>query len=63
MPIPSKLFTIKSSHLPKCWITYRDNDECYSIIPSEWAKPSFWEDFYNDEYSALTVFKSVKETS
>jgi hypothetical protein len=59
-PLPSKLFTIISSQLPRCWISYRENEECYSILPREWAKPSFWEDYYDDEYNALAVFQSVK---
>ena len=59
-PLPSKLFDITSNQLPRGWITYRDNDECYSIISGEWAKPSFWEDFYNDEYNALAAFESVR---
>lgn len=60
-PIPSKLFTITSGKLPECWISYRDDDECYSMLPKEWAKTSFWEDFYNDDYKTLEVFKSVKK--
>ncbi|MDF2885468.1 MAG: hypothetical protein K0R54_6042 [Clostridiaceae bacterium] len=57
---PAKLFNIVSGKLSSYWIIYTDSDESYSILPSEWARPGFWEDFYNDEYSALEVFESVK---
>jgi hypothetical protein len=59
-PIPSKLFKIVSNQLSKCWVSHRENDECFSILPSEWAKPSFWEDFYNDDYNTLEVFEKVR---
>ena len=61
MPLPSKLFIITSNELPRGWVSYRDNDECYSLISSKWAKPGFWEEFYNDESNALAVFESVKK--
>lgn len=60
MPLPSKLFTIVSSQLPRGWTSYRDNDECYSILPKDWAEPSFWEDFYNDDYNTLAIFENVR---
>lgn len=59
-PIPSKLFTIVSNQLPECWVIYYENNECFSILPSEWASPSFWENFYNDDYNTLEVFEKIR---
>lgn len=60
IPFPSKLFVVISNKLSSCWIVAQEENECYSILPREWANKSFWEDFYNDEHYALKSFEDAR---
>jgi len=61
IPYPSKLFEITSNKLPSCWVSFDKNDGSYSILPSTWTRPYFWDDFYNDEPNALSDFRKAQE--
>jgi len=61
-PFPAKLFEITSGNLPTCWVVYEEKDGSYSILPKIWARVGFWEDYYNDDDTALEEFlKAEKE--
>ena len=51
---------ITSAKLYENWMLCYENEESYSIFPREWANPGFWEEFYDDEYNAKSIFKSVR---
>lgn len=59
--LPSKLFVVTSGELYRNWIMSYENEESYSILPREWANSEFWEEFYDDEYNAKSIFKSVRD--
>jgi hypothetical protein len=62
IPFPAKIFEIESEKLPTCWVVYKHKNDSYSILPSIWARVGFWEDYYNDEDTAVEEFiKAEKE--
>lgn len=60
IPFPAKLFEIVSQKIPLIWILYQGGDCMYSILPKTWARSGFWEDYYNDEKSAIKDFEKVE---
>lgn len=61
MPYPAKIFEITSEIIPSIWVTFRKPGGMYSILPRNWARDYFWDDFYNDEYQAVEEFKKEVE--
>lgn len=56
MPYPSKLFEISSNKIPSCWVSYKMGDDAFSVLPHDWARDYFWDDFYNDDDIAIREF-------
>lgn len=52
-PYSAKNFDVLSGELSSNWVY-----NAYSLIPSEIAYATFWEDFYNDDKIALELFQS-----
>ena len=61
IPYPSTIFEVVSDKTSPTWIFCKENDESYSLIPREWARKSFWDDYYNDVEDAIYDFNYVKE--
>jgi putative DNA primase/helicase len=61
LPYPSKLFDIKSGRHSSCWISYNKDNESFTILPYSWARKNFWDDYYNDDFSAIEDFISAEE--
>lgn len=62
MPFPSKIFEIISEEIPLNWVIYCEEDGSCSLLPKQWARNGFWDDYYNYEDSAVDSFKSEEKT-
>lgn len=60
IPYPSIIFLVTSNKMPECWVPYPISIDSYSILPREWARENFWDDFYNDKEDVIEVFESTK---
>lgn len=57
-PYSAKNFDVLSGELSSNWVYNARSTNDYSLIPSEIAYATFWEDFYNDDKIALELFQS-----
>lgn len=57
-PYSAKNFDVLSGELSSNWVYNARATNDYSLIPSEIAYATFWEDFYNDDKIALELFQS-----
>ncbi|QIB70559.1 hypothetical protein Ami103574_15215 [Aminipila butyrica] len=60
IPFPAKLFEITSEELSACWVVNKEKDGSYSILPKLWSRLGFWEDYYNDEDTAIDEFEKAE---
>jgi len=60
IPYPANLFDIVSGDMFPDWIFFKTEKGSFMIIPKQWAREGFWEDFYNDEPSTMLTFNVVK---
>ncbi len=60
IPYPAKLFEIVSQKMPSIWIIQQGKGNTYSVLPKTWARSGFWEDFYNDDDSAIEDFEKAE---
>jgi hypothetical protein len=60
-PFPAKLFEITKASLGTNWVSFRESDDSYSLLPEKWARKSFWDDYYNDDDYAHRDFKIEEE--
>ncbi|NOU80458.1 hypothetical protein GC101_16445 [Paenibacillus sp. LMG 31459] len=61
VPYPSALFESVSDKVNSDWILWNKPNNSSALLPRQFAYLSFWEDYYNDELKAITIFNSVKE--
>ena len=61
IPFPSNLFEITLNRLPSSWVSYRRNNEAYSILPRTWARDYFWDDYYNDNADVIQAFRTEEK--
>jgi hypothetical protein len=48
-PYPASLFEITIPTFSSSWVSYRDTDGSFSILPARWGRVGFWNDYYNDD--------------
>lgn len=58
IPYSAKYFDVLSGQLSSNWVYNARSVNNYSLLPSEIAYTSFWEDFYNDDKRALELLES-----
>ncbi|MEK3670074.1 MULTISPECIES: hypothetical protein [unclassified Paenibacillus] len=61
VPYPSALFESVSDKVNSDWILWNKPNNSSALLPRQFAYLSFWEDYYNEELKAITIFNSVKE--
>ncbi len=61
IPYPSKLFDILSRKHPSCWVSHKIGNDFYSILPNTWARECFWDDYYNDDNTAIDEFIKAEQ--
>ncbi len=61
LPLPTKLFEVTLDRLPSCWVFYHKKDGSCSVLPKSWAREHFWDDYYNDQQSAIEEYKKAEQ--
>ncbi|OMD48342.1 hypothetical protein BSK56_11200 [Paenibacillus borealis] len=61
VPYSISLFKIVSAKVNSDWILWNKPNNSSALLPKQFAYLSFWEDYYNDELEALSIFNLVKE--
>lgn len=61
MPYSISLFKVVSDKVNSDWILWNKPNNSSALLPKQFAYLSFWEDYYNDELEALSIFNLVKE--
>lgn len=53
----AKQFQVLSSYIPSNWVVNPGDLEILSIGPKVWQEPTFWENCYDGDSSALEIYK------
>ncbi|MEK5236175.1 hypothetical protein NST99_10840 [Paenibacillus sp. FSL L8-0470] len=61
VPYSISLFKVVSDKVNSDWILWNKPNNSSALLPKQFAYLSFWEDYYNDELEALSIFNLVKE--
>lgn len=61
IPFPSNIFRITCNRMPTRWISFRESQSDFSIVPKEWAIKYFWDKYYNDDSEILMAFKREEQ--
>lgn len=59
---PSSLFEMISDKLSSIWVGCRVSDGVFTILPKEWKREEFWNDFYNHEQNAIRDYNKAYQT-
>ena len=57
----SRQFEVESNKLSSNWVINRLSDGSFTLGPSQWQKPGFWEECYDREPGALAIYKREAE--
>lgn len=52
----SQQFRITSHTIPSTWVVTGDEQGAIWLTPETWARPGFWEDYFNNDAEALQQF-------
>ncbi|AIQ17237.1 hypothetical protein H70357_11660 [Paenibacillus sp. FSL H7-0357] len=61
VPYSISLFKVVSAKVNSDWILWNKPNNSSALLPKQFAYLRFWEDYYNDELEALSIFNLVKE--
>ncbi|WP_379143041.1 hypothetical protein [Paenibacillus sp. sgz500992] len=61
VPYSISLFEVVSDKVNSDWILWNKPNNSSALLPKQFAYLIFWEDYYNDELEALSIFNLVKE--
>ena len=53
---PIDSFDVVSSKVPPSWIASWNSNGFFQLAPEKWTQPEFWEQFYDREPAALSLF-------
>lgn len=54
-------FKIVCPVLPSNWIASRESKSYFELAPESWLRTGFWEEYFDREPSAISLFETEKE--
>jgi len=55
-----EMFEVVSPTIPPTWVVTSPRPGCLCLGPSAWARPSFWEEFYDGHREARECFEKER---